>query len=167
MRQISILLPGGFGVLRMVEAAPPTPSPGMAMINVEAAGVNFADCMARLGLYASSWRYAGWPLTPGFEVAGAGVGTRRGSRRPRDRKPVIALTRFGGYAEQVAVPRSQVFICPSGLTTPKPRALPSSSSRRPMRWTNLRRLGREVPCSSTPPRAASAGRCCSSLVCEA
>ncbi|MGH6836787.1 MAG: zinc-binding dehydrogenase [Methylocella sp.] len=119
MRQISILRPGSFRALRMVEAPPPTPSPGMAVIDVDAAGVNFADCIARLGLYASSWRYAGWPLTPGFEVAGRVSALGEGVDGLAVGERVIALTRFGGYAEQVAVPRSQVFGCPSRLTTPE------------------------------------------------
>jgi synaptic vesicle membrane protein VAT-1 len=119
MRQISVAHPGGFRALRMVEAAPPTPSPGMVVIDVEAAGVNFADCVARLGLYASSWRYAGWPLTPGFEVAGRVSALGEGVHGLDIGARVIALTRFGGYAEQVAVPRQQVFICPSRLTTPQ------------------------------------------------
>ncbi|MGQ0445863.1 MAG: zinc-binding dehydrogenase [Beijerinckiaceae bacterium] len=119
MRQISILRPGGFGVLKMVEAPPPAPKPGMVVVDVDAAGVNFADCVARLGLYASSWRYVGWPLTPGFEVAGrvSALGEGVGGLEIGNR--VIALTRFGGYAEQLSVPRSQVFICPSRLTTPQ------------------------------------------------
>ncbi|MGH6848029.1 MAG: zinc-binding dehydrogenase [Methylocella sp.] len=97
----------------------PMPSPGMVVIDVEAAGVNFADCVARLGLYASSWRYAGWPLTPGFEVAGRVLALGERVRGLAIGERVIALTRFGGYAEQVAVPRSQVFACPSRLTTPE------------------------------------------------
>ena len=119
MRQISILRPGGFRALRMVEAAEPTPSPGMVVIDVETAGVNFADCVARLGLYASSWRYAGWPFTPGFEVAGRVSALGEGVHGLAIGDRVIALTRFGGYAEQVAVPRAQVFACPSRLTTPE------------------------------------------------
>ncbi|MGH6857390.1 MAG: alcohol dehydrogenase catalytic domain-containing protein, partial [Methylocella sp.] len=119
MRQISILHPGGFRALKMVDAAPPALSPDIVVIGVEAAGVNFADCIARLGLYASSWRYAGWPLTPGFEVAGRVLAQGEGVDGLAIGERVIALTRFGGYAEQVAVPRQQVFACPSRLTTPQ------------------------------------------------
>jgi NADPH:quinone reductase-like Zn-dependent oxidoreductase len=119
MRQISVLHPGGFRALGIVHAAPPTPSPGMVVIDVEAAGVNFADCIARLGLYAASWRYAGWPFTPGFEVAGRVLALGEGVHGLDVGKRVIALTRFGGYAEKVAVPRHQVFACPSRLTTPQ------------------------------------------------
>src|SRR6202047_3140008 len=119
MRQIAILHPGGFGALRMVHVAEPTPSRGVVVIDVEAAGVNFADCIARLGLYAASWRYAGWPFTPGFEVAGRVSALGEGVNGLDIGKRVIAVTRFGGYAEQVAVPRHQVFACPSRLTTPQ------------------------------------------------
>ncbi|MGC2225162.1 MAG: alcohol dehydrogenase catalytic domain-containing protein, partial [Methylocella sp.] len=119
MRQISIRHPGGFRALRMVHAARPTPSPGMVVIDVEAAGVNFADCIARLGLYGASWRYVGWPFTPGFEVAGRVSALGEGVHGLDIGNRVIALTRFGGYAEQVVVPRHQVFACPSRLTTPQ------------------------------------------------
>ncbi len=119
MRQISVLHPGGFHALRIVHAAQPTPSPGMVVIDVAAAGVNFADCLARLALYASSWRYAGWPFTPGFEVAGRVSALGEGVHGLDIGRRVIALTRFGGYAEQIAVPRHQVFACPSRLTTPQ------------------------------------------------
>ncbi|MGH6794823.1 MAG: zinc-binding dehydrogenase [Methylocella sp.] len=103
----------------MVDAPQPTLNPGMVTIGVEAAGVNFADCVARLGLYASSWRFAGWPLTPGFEVAGRVLALGEGVHGLDIGNRVIALTRFGGYTEQVAVPRHQVFACPSWLTNPQ------------------------------------------------
>ncbi len=119
MRQISIRNPGGFDALRLVDVAAPTASPGIVVIDVEAAGVNFADCVARLGLYAASWHYAGWPLTPGFEVAGRVSALGEGVHGLDIGQRVIAVTRFGGYAERVAVPRHQVFACPSRLTPPQ------------------------------------------------
>ncbi len=119
MRQISIRNPGGFSALRMVDVGPPVASPGMVVIDVEAAGVNFADCVARLGLYAASWQYAGWPLTPGFEVAGRVSALGEGVHGLDIGKRVIAVTRFGGYAERITVPRHQVFACPSRLTPPQ------------------------------------------------
>jgi len=119
MRQISVRHPGGFGALKVVHAAPPAASPGVVVIGVEAAGVNFADCVARLGLYGASWRYVGWSFTPGFEVAGRVLALGEGVHGLDVGERVIALSRFGGYAEQVAVPRHQVFACPSRLTTPQ------------------------------------------------
>ena len=37
---------------------------------MEAIGINYADCVTRMGLYASAKHYVGFPITPGFEVAG-------------------------------------------------------------------------------------------------
>lgn len=84
------------------------------LIDVRAAGVNFADCIARMGLYASAREYVGWPLTPGFEVAGTVSETGGGvtAFRPGDR--VLALTLFGGYATRVSVPAAQVAPVPDG-----------------------------------------------------
>lgn len=81
---------------------------------MRAAGVNFADCIARMGLYASAREYVGWPLTPGFEVSGtvAGTGSEVSGFRAGDR--VLALTLFGGYATRLAVPAGQVARMPEG-----------------------------------------------------
>src|SRR6185295_9691343 len=43
--------PGGPEILRLIEAATPTPGPGEALIRVEAAGVNFVDIYQRSGQY--------------------------------------------------------------------------------------------------------------------
>jgi len=110
MRRVLIRRPGGYDRLQIEDAPDPRAGPGEVAIAVEAAGVNFADCAVRMGLYASARDFVGWPVTPGFEVAGriveggAGAGTR-----------VLAVTRFGGYASRVVVPATQVFPVPEGL----------------------------------------------------
>lgn len=71
------------------------------MIEVRAAGVNFADLMMRQGLYPEA---PPRPFVPGYEVAGL-AGDRR----------VVAVTRFGGYAQRVAVPKSKVFDLPKDV----------------------------------------------------
>ena len=81
--------------------------------------MNFADCVARLGLYAASWHSRAGQLTPGFEVAGRVSALGEGVHGLDIGQRVIAVTRFGGYAERVAVPRHQVFACPSRLTPPQ------------------------------------------------
>ena len=85
-------------------------------VAVRACGVNYADCVVRMGLYKSAKEYVGWPITPGFEVAGvvARVGSEVDDLRVGDE--VIAVTRFGGYASDVVVPRRQVFAIPRGFT---------------------------------------------------
>ena len=67
MRAVVITKHGGPGVLQVQEQPDPTPGPGQVRIDVAASGVNFADVMARMGLYPDA------PKTPcvvGYEVAG-------------------------------------------------------------------------------------------------
>lgn len=125
MRKIVIHRPGGHDRLAVEEHPDPRPGPGEAVVDVAAAGVNFADCMVRMGLYKSSRDQVGWPVTPGFEIAGrvAAVGDGVDELAPGDR--VLGVTRFGGYATRVAVPRRQLFAVPAGLDLAEAAALPS------------------------------------------
>ncbi len=119
VRKIRIGRPGGYERLEIVDAKDPAPGPGEVAIAVEAAGVNFADCVVRMGLYESQKKLVGWPVTPGFEVSGRviGGGGLGSSDDPRPGSPgaVLAVTRFGGYASRVVVPASQVFPVPPRL----------------------------------------------------
>jgi synaptic vesicle membrane protein VAT-1 len=112
VKLISIAKPGSFDRLRLIDAPDPKPGPGEVRVATRAVGVNFADVVIRLGLYASAKKYVGWPITPGFEVAGevAELGEGVADLRVGDR--VFGLTRFGGYASQVCVPRAQLFPVP-------------------------------------------------------
>ena len=42
---------GGPEVLRLIEADTPGPGEGMLLVEVQAAGINYADVLARSGLY--------------------------------------------------------------------------------------------------------------------
>ena len=125
VRKVVVHRPGGHDRLEIEEHPSPEPGPGQVRIEVVAAGVNFADCLVRMGLYKSSRDQVGWPVTPGFEVAGrvadAGPGVR--DLRPGDR--VLAVTRFGGYATEIVVPRKQAFRLPAGLQMEQAAAFPS------------------------------------------
>ena len=70
VKKIVINRPGGYGRLRIKEFPTPTPQNHEVLIEVSAAGVNFADVFVRLGLYKSGKEFVGWPITPGFEFAG-------------------------------------------------------------------------------------------------
>ena len=78
-------------------------------VAVKAAGINFADLMARSGVYPDAPQP---PCVVGYEVAGEieSVGDGVDSHAVGDR--VIAGTRFGGYAELVSVPADQVIPLP-------------------------------------------------------
>src|SRR6185312_146997 len=69
-RKVVIHAAGGHDKLKLEDAAVPAPGPGQVRIDVRAIGVNYADAIIRMGLYASAKEYVGWPITPGFEVAG-------------------------------------------------------------------------------------------------
>jgi synaptic vesicle membrane protein VAT-1 len=122
MRQVWITRRGGPEVLAVREAPDPSPGPGEVLVQVSAAGVNFADVMARMGLYPDA---PPLPCVVGYEVAGTvaaiGAGGADGLRMG-DR--VLALTRFGGYSDRLVVPRGQVSVIPGDLSFEQAAAIP-------------------------------------------
>jgi NADPH:quinone reductase-like Zn-dependent oxidoreductase len=111
MRQIWITRKGGPEVLQLREAPDPEPKPGQVRIRVRAAGVNFADVLARVGLYPDA---PPLPAVMGYEVAGV---TDAGKR-------VIAMTRFGGYSDVVCVPEAAVVPLPDKFSFAEGAAIP-------------------------------------------
>ena len=117
MRQVWIARKGGPEVLELREAPDPQPGPEEVRIRVRAAGVNFADLMARRGLYPDAPKL---PFVPGYEVAGeidAGPPHRIGQR-------VLALTRFGGYSDAVVVPAKRAIEIPPRMSFAEAAAIP-------------------------------------------
>jgi NADPH:quinone reductase-like Zn-dependent oxidoreductase len=78
-----------------------------------------------MGLYESAKKYVGWPITPGFELAGVVQAVGEGVDDVAPGARVFAVTRFGGYATHVAVPRRQVFPLPAGFSVDEAAAFPS------------------------------------------
>jgi NADPH:quinone reductase-like Zn-dependent oxidoreductase len=121
MRAIWVTRTGGPEVLAVRETPDPQPGPGEVRIRVRAAGLNFAEVMARQGLYPDAPKPPG---VLGYEVAGVidtagpdGSGLPPGAR-------VLALTRFGGHADTVCVPAGQVWELPDGMGFEEAAALP-------------------------------------------
>ena len=121
MRQAVIPRHGGPDVFELREAPDPVPGEGEIRIRVRAAGINFADILARIGLYPDAPKP---PLVVGYEVAGVvdtvGVGVT--ALHAGDR--VVALTRFGGYADCVVVPAAQAYRFPDHLSDAEAAAVP-------------------------------------------
>jgi synaptic vesicle membrane protein VAT-1 len=121
MRQAVIPRHGGPDVFELREAPDPAPGEGEIRIRVRAAGINFADILARIGLYPDAPKP---PLVVGYEVAGVvdtvGVGVT--ALHAGDR--VVALTRFGGYADCVVVPAAQAYRFPDHLSDAEAAAVP-------------------------------------------
>ena len=70
-----------------------------------AAGINFADVMARMGLYPDAPKP---PCVVGYEVAGTVLELGEGVEGLTPGQRVLAGTKFGGYASQVVVPAGDV-----------------------------------------------------------
>ncbi len=121
MRQAVIVRAGAPDVLQIRDAPDPAPGAGEIRIAVRAAGVNFADVMARLGLYPDA---PPLPAVVGYEVAGLvdAVGPGVTAFRTGDR--VLSLTRFGGYSSAVIVGAEQAFATPASLSDVEAAALP-------------------------------------------
>ena len=121
MRQAVIPRHGPPDVFEMREAPDPVPADGQLRVRVRAAGVNFADVLARLGLYPDAPKP---PFVVGYEVAGHVDGA--GSPVPgfTDGDRVVALTNFGGYSDTVVVPAAHVFHAPDNLSDAEAAAVP-------------------------------------------
>lgn len=122
MKAVVVSRPGRMAV---EEAPSPVVGPGQVKVDVQAAGVNYADVLVRMGLYASAKEYVGWPITPGFEVAGRVVALGEGAAGPAVGTEVVAVTRFGGYATELVVPAHQVFVRPVELSVRAAAAFPA------------------------------------------
>lgn len=124
-RKVVVHKAGGHDRLTLEESKTPAPGPGQVLIQVHAAGVNFADTVVRMGLYASAKEFVGWPITPGFEVAGVVVALGDGVTDMAVGDEVFAVTLFGGYASCLAVDRRYVFAKPAGLGFEQAAAIPT------------------------------------------
>jgi NADPH:quinone reductase-like Zn-dependent oxidoreductase len=121
MRQAVILRHGPPDVFEMREAPDPQPGHDEVRIRVRAAGINFADILARLGLYPDAPKP---PVVVGYEVAGLVDATGRDVIGFSAGDRVVALTRFGGYSDTVVVPSAQVFRFPDALSDSEAAAVP-------------------------------------------
>lgn len=121
MRQIWISRAGAPKVLELREAPDPEPGPGEVRVRVVASGVNFADISARMGLYPDMPPI---PCVVGYEVSGVIDALGEGVTDLETGTQIVALTRFGGYADVVCIPRAQVVRVPEGISMTTAAAVP-------------------------------------------
>jgi NADPH:quinone reductase-like Zn-dependent oxidoreductase len=122
VRAVVITRHGPPDVLEVQDRPEPVPGPDEVLIDVAAAGINFADLMARLGLYPDAPKP---PCVVGYEVAGTVVarGTAVDSTvAVGDR--VIAPVRFGGYAERAVAQADGVVPLPAEIPFEQGAAVP-------------------------------------------
>jgi NADPH:quinone reductase-like Zn-dependent oxidoreductase len=121
MRQIVMTKTGGIEVLKIHEVDEPQPGKGEVKIDVKAAGINFADILTRKGIYPDAPKK---PCVVGYEVSGVVESVGDGADSSLVGNPVIAVMRFGGYAEKVITPVSFVFEKPESLSFEQGAAIP-------------------------------------------
>ena len=121
MRAVVITKHGPPGVLEVQERPDPQLGPGEVRIDVAASGVNFADVLARVGLYADAPKP---PCVIGYEVAGTVLELGAGVTGLSPGERVLAGTKFGGYASQVVVPAIDVTPLPENLSFEQGAAIP-------------------------------------------
>jgi len=123
VKRILITEPGGHEALRWVEEADPDPGPGQVRVRVRAAGVDYADCMVRMGHYKAAEGL--YPMSPGFEFSGVvdalGVGAEGFCEGDR----VFGITRFGGYADTQIVEPWRLWPIPEGWSFEEAAAFPA------------------------------------------
>jgi NADPH:quinone reductase-like Zn-dependent oxidoreductase len=121
MRAVVLTRHGGPEVLRVEERADPPVGPGEVRIAVRAAGLNFADTVARVGLYPDA---PDPPCVLGYEIAGEVESVGEGVSELSVGDRVLAGARFGGQAELVSVPAGQALPLPERFSFEQGTALP-------------------------------------------
>lgn len=124
-RKIQIDKPGGYDALRLVEAPLAAVAADEVLIEVKACGVNYADGIIRMGLYASAKQLHGYPITPGFELSGDVIAIGADVVDFKIGDAVVALTLFGGYASHIVLKADRVFRKPANLSYAQAAALPT------------------------------------------
>jgi NADPH:quinone reductase-like Zn-dependent oxidoreductase len=121
MRQIWIPRVGPPKVLEVREAPDPVPGPGQVRLRVRFSGVNFADLLARTGLYPDAPKL---PAVVGYEVSGEidQIGAGVHDLAVGDR--AFAMPKFGGYSDVVCVPEGQAIRMPAKMSFEEAAALP-------------------------------------------
>jgi NADPH:quinone reductase-like Zn-dependent oxidoreductase len=111
--------------------------PDTVVIKIRAFSVNYADCCIRWGLYESANKFVGWPIVPGFDIAGV---IERVSTAPSSNNVgsstnkifqvgdrVYGATFFGAYSTRCLVPSRQLRKIPPCLSFSDAASLPAVS----------------------------------------
>ena len=97
-----------------------TPEADEVAIKTEAAGINFADVVSRLGQYQDA---PPLPFVSGYEVVGRIIQTGSAVKDLQPGQRVLAFTRFGGYSEYVCQKALAVVAIPEDMPAGEALAL--------------------------------------------
>lgn len=130
MKAVAMHAFGGPEVLVVTDLPRPKPDRGELLIRTLAAGVNPVDWKIREG--SLSRVPHGFPLIPGWDVAGVVDELGEGCQRFRKGERVFAYARklhiqWGTYAEYVCVPERHVALMPPSLLFEEAAAIPCAA----------------------------------------
>ncbi|XP_061444217.1 synaptic vesicle membrane protein VAT-1 homolog [Rhineura floridana] len=106
---------------RQLPTAEPSPGSGQVSVQIRACGLNFADLLARQGLYD---RLPPPPVSPGMEAAGTVLAVGEGVSSPKVGDKVMVIARSGLWQEIVTVQANQTFLMPEGMSFEEAAAFP-------------------------------------------
>ena len=116
MKRIVIHKPGGFKRLKVETFQVPELKDKEVLINTKYIGVNFADCIVRMGHYSSAKKLVGWPITPGFEFSGYVQEIGKSVQGFKVGEKVFGVSLFNAYSSHVIVSETQIFKLPQNLS---------------------------------------------------
>lgn len=112
MKAIRIHEHGGPEVLSYEDIPEPVAAPGQAVVQIDAAGVNFIDIYFRTGLYPAEL-----PITNGQEGAGTVTAVGSGVTEVREGDRVAYSGAHGAYAEYAVVAADRLVKVPDSVST--------------------------------------------------
>ena len=121
MKKVMITKAGSANVLAVQSFPTPKPKECEVIIETKACGINFADILARQGLYPDA---PPLPTCVGYEYSGIVTKTGASVDKTWEGKAVFGLTRFHGYSDTVCVPVDQIFEKPESLSFEQAAAIP-------------------------------------------
>lgn len=109
-----VVLPGPVAPAGLVVRSGPlsAPTPGHVLVELEAAGISFAEQQMRRGKYYDQPPY---PFVPGYDLVGTVVATGPGVGGELLGRRVAAVTKTGAWASHVEVDATDLLPVPDGL----------------------------------------------------
>lgn len=111
---VEIVLPGRVEPdgLRVTHRELPAPSPGQALVQVEASGVSFAEQQMRRGKY---YDQPPFPFVPGYDLVGTVIGVGAAVDPALVGRRVAALTKIGGWTSHTVLDAADLVRVPATL----------------------------------------------------
>lgn len=125
MKKIMIHKAGSYDQLKLESFDDLRANKDEVIVDIKAAGINYADIIIRWGYYESAKQYVGWPICPGFEYSGIvkSIGLEITDLKVGDK--VVGISLFNSYATEVCVPRHQVYPLPENMSYEQAAGFPA------------------------------------------